>query len=152
MPPEGVLQAPGRRIGHGIDGEIPPGQILAEIRDKFHPVRVAIVGVCPFLPEGGDLYDAKVRHDPHRSVLLSGQHQGVVPEQGLHLAGGRGAAQVKVVGCLPQQAIPDAAAHAVDLLTGGFQDLHAPTHRRRDQHVFSSSRKDSTKQAQPIMV
>ena len=132
-----VLKPPLGGPGHGVHRKIPAGQILADVRYKFHPVRVPVVGIGPFLSEGGALHYPFLRHHSYGAVLFARQHQILVMEKGFHFLRGGGGAEVKVVGLLSQKPVPDAAAHAVGFKSRLLQGLQASGHGSGDQHDAS---------------
>ena len=58
--------------GHGIDGEIPPGQVLLQGGDKDHRVGPPPVGVGPIGAVGGHLVGIAVQEHRHRAVAQPG--------------------------------------------------------------------------------
>ena len=79
-PAKGIAQTTQGGIGHGVDGEIPPGQILLDGGHKADLLGMAIVQIVPLGAEGGDLHHAVVRNNAHGAMLLSRQHLGIVGE------------------------------------------------------------------------
>ena len=65
-------------VGHGVDGEIPAGQVFPEAFFKVHPVRTPVIPVSPLRCEGGDLNGLPAGHNGDGAVLLSGADQGKV--------------------------------------------------------------------------
>ena len=124
-PAEGVGKPPCGGIGHGIDGKIPPGQILLHIPHEAHPVRMPAVPVIPLGAEGGDLHHARVGADAHGAVLLPCQHQSLPGKHLFHLLRQGGGAKVKVRRGQSQQGIPDAAPYHIGgkpMVFQGVQD------------------------------
>ena len=125
---EGVGKAPGGGISHGVDGKVPPGQILPQVGDEPDPVRVPVVPVAPFPAEGGDLHHAVAGDHAHGAVLFPGQHQLPVRKHRLRLGRQRRGTQIVVMGRQPQHRIPDASAYGVAGKARRLQRVHAPGH------------------------
>ena len=99
--------------GHGVDGEVPAGQVLPQAAEKKNAVGMTAVGIAGFGPEGGDLKGLSVQDHRHRTVLRAGQHRPQIGKAGGGLLGTGVGAQVPVLGRQAQQAVPDAATHGV---------------------------------------
>ena len=126
LPAKGVHKALFFIVGHGVDGKIPPGQILPHIRHKVHLVRVAAIRVGAFCTEGGDLVKGTALLHRYRAVLQAGGDAPLRAEQLHHLLRQSTGAQVPVVRCKAQQTVPHAAAHHVGCiarLVQGVQQL-----------------------------
>ena len=122
---EGIGEAPGGGPGHGVDGEIPPGQIAGDVLHKFHPLRVAVVEIGPLGAEGGDLHHAALGDHAHGAVLLARQNQFIIVEDRFRLVRQGGGAKVIVRRFQSQQAVPDAPAHGVCSKARFFQSVNA---------------------------
>ena len=126
-------------VGHGIDGEIPPGQILMEGRRKDHLLGMTAVQVLAVDPVGGDLIARELlvflpHQDGHRAVLNAGINGPA--EQSLHLPGPGGGGDVPVSRLPVQQGIPDTAAHGIGLEACLFQGPQDPRHRFRKGYGY----------------
>ena len=138
-PAEGVTQTLLGAVGHRIDGEVPPGQILPEVGHKGHAVGVTAIGIAALGAKGGDLIQLSIPLDGDGAVLQAGGDAPVFSEQLHHLPGAGRGAEVPVVGRKAQQAVPDTAAHGVgpkacpvQLIqkgggTGFQNDVHSPS-------------------------
>ena len=113
LPAEGVDEPLFFVVGHGVDGEIPPGKVLPHVRHKVHLVRVAAVSVAALGAEGGDLVKGTALLHGHGAVLQAGGDTPFFAELRYHLLRQGAGAQVPVVGHKAQQAVPHAAAHRV---------------------------------------
>ena len=113
LPSKGVDEPLGIVVGHGIDGKVPPGQVLPHIRHKVYLVRVAAVGIGPLGAEGRCLIEPAALLHRHGAVLQAGGDTLFLPEQRHHLLRAGAGAEVPIVGGQPQQAVPDTAAHSV---------------------------------------
>ena len=131
LPAEPVHHAGVRVVGHGVDGEIPPGQVLLDIAHKAHRIRVPVVAVAALRPEGGDLVPLSFPTQEHRAVLDAGLVHVVRREAGDDLLGQGGRADVPVVRLPPQQGVPDAAAYHVGFVAGSVQLSQNLRHRGR---------------------
>ena len=69
LPPEGIAKPDPRSKGHGIDGEVPAGQIGRQIVHEGHAVGMAVVAVYPIGSKGGDLVDLAVHQHAQRPVF-----------------------------------------------------------------------------------
>ena len=132
---KGVGIAPGGGPGHGIHGEIPPGQVLLNVGDEVHPVRVAVVRIGSLGAEGGDLHHAKVRDNAHGAVPHPGVHLGKPGKYRLGLLRQGAGAQVIVVGHNAHPVVPDTAAHGVGCKPGVLQHADALTYGLRELHI-----------------
>ena len=117
---EGVIHRPSKVCCHGVDGKIPAGQIFCQIRGKRDLFRVAVVGVNAVPAEGGGLHFALLTADGHRTVLQS-RGNSLVAENLHGLLRQRGGGDVPILRHPAQQAVPDAAAHAVRLMARRLQ-------------------------------
>ena len=104
--------------GHGVDGEIPAGQILPEGAGEGDEVRAAAVGIGAVHPIGCDFQRAAVEEDGNGAVALPGGDYRKAREGGPYLAGEGRRGDVPVVGLPAQEAVPDAAAHRLGAVTG----------------------------------
>ena len=118
---EGVHQTLFFIIGHGVDGEIPPGQILGHIGHKIHLVRVAAVGVGSLHPEGGDLVKTLPLPDGDRPVFQPGGDALLLSEQEEHLFRPGAGTEVPVSGGFAEKAVPHAAPHSIGFVPGGVE-------------------------------
>ena len=110
-------------VGHGVDGKIPPGQVLPHIRHKMHLIRVAAIGVGSLGAEGGDLVQPAALLYGHGAVLQAGGNAFFFAEQ-LHSLLRQGAgAKIPVMGGKTQQAVPHAAAHHVGCIARPVQGV-----------------------------
>ena len=75
LPAKAVHQSGIGVPGHGIDGKVPPGQILFHPRHKANRIRVSMVGIRAVHPEGGDLVGFACKHHRHRTMFQAGQQQ-----------------------------------------------------------------------------
>ena len=123
LPAEGVDEPLFFVVGHGVDGEIPPGKVFQHVRHKVYFVRVAAVAVAALGAEGGDLVKGTVLLHGHGAVLQAGRDALLRPEQSDHLLGQGAGAQVPVVGHKAQQAVPHAAAHRVGRIARTVQSI-----------------------------
>ena len=121
LPPKGVDKPLGIVVGHGIDGKVPPGQVLPHIRHKVYLVRVAAVGIGPLGAEGSGLVQLAAVLDGHGAVLQPGGDALPLPEQCQHLLRPGTGAKVPVLRGAPQQTVPHAAAHRVGRISGPVQ-------------------------------
>ncbi len=96
---------------HGVDGEIPPGQIMLQGVPKDHRVGVAAVGIAHVGAEGGHLQTCAVQQDGDRAVGEAGR-DGFF-KQGHHLLRAGGGGDVPVAGSAAQQEVADTAAHGM---------------------------------------
>ena len=129
LPAEGIHQPAFRMIGHGVDGEIPPGQVLPHIGNEGHAIRVAMVGICAVHPEGGYFIGHVVDDHGQGAMLEPRFHHVAIPEHPLHfLRRGRGA-HIPILGRDPQQGIPHAPAHHIRLVPRRIQPLQEPCRR-----------------------
>ena len=101
---------------HGVDGEVPAGQVVGEGGDKGHGVGAAAVSVPALTPEGGYLQTMPVQHHRH-SAVVDARGDGV-GKKALDLWGEGGGADIPVLGRAGQQQVPDAAAHGVSFKPG----------------------------------
>ena len=113
LPAKGVAQALFGAVGHGVDGEVPPGQVLPDVGYKGYAVGVAAIGITALSAEGGDLVEPAVPLHGHGAMLQAGGDALLFSEQLHHLLRAGGGAEVPVVGRKAQQTVPDTAAHGV---------------------------------------
>ena len=126
-PPSEPVHQPRRPPGHGVDGEVPPGQVVLQPGGEGHPVGPAVVGVALLPAEGGHLHPQAVQLHRHRAEAAAGVVLGAAGEEGPDLLRPGGGGRVIVVGGKAQQAVPDAAPHQ-----GGVEARPAqPLHRRQ---------------------
>ena len=116
-------------IGHGVDGKIPPGQVLPQLGHKEDPIGVAAIGIARLHPVGGDLVDRSLQHQGHGAVLFPGQDLAAVRENRLGLVGGGIGADVPVAGPAAQQAVPDTAPHHIGRMSRPVQGVQQHRHR-----------------------
>ena len=103
---------------HRTDREIPAAQILADVGDKAHAVRMPPVRVAALRAVGGNLERAAVREYGQRAVPESGREHPLIRERSLHLSRRRGRTQVPVVRFDSAQAVAHAAADRPRLKSG----------------------------------
>ena len=130
-PPQGVLELPRRIQRQGVDGEVPPPQVLLQGVGEGHGLRPPVVPVGPVPPEGGDLHAPRRRPDGDGAVAEAGGHR-PVPKQGHGLLRPGGGGHVPVLRSPAQQSVPDAAAHTPGAMTRRLQRLQNLPHRARD--------------------
>ena len=111
---EGVPQLSPEGEGHGVDGKVPPGQVLRQGVREGDALRVAVVGVVPVPAEGGDLRAAARAPDGNRPVPQP-RGQGVLPKEGQGLLRPGGGGDIPVPRFPAQEGIPHAAPHTVSL-------------------------------------
>ena len=124
--PPGVREAPPQVHGHGIDGEVPAGQILRQGTGELHPFRVAVVQIVPIPAEGGDLYPPAAAHGD--SAVLQPCGQGAGSEQLQHRLRQGVGGHVPVPRRTSQQQVPHRAAHAPCLVPRRLQPGHHILH------------------------
>ena len=135
---EGIIQRFPQICRHGIDGKIPPGQILRQGSGKRDLRRVAVVGICAVPAEGGGLHLSLRPAYRHRAVLQP-RGNGFLPKDRHRLLRQGGGGHIPVPRHAAQQAVPDAAAHAVRLMSRLFQRLQSLLHiggNRQSLSVF----------------
>ena len=103
---------PERVPGHGVHGEVTPGQVGLEVLVKGDPGRPAPVQVTLLPAEGGDLHPRPSLDDGHGPVVDPGRDH--LPEDGLHLARGGGRGDVELAGIVPGPVEEEVADHAPD--------------------------------------
>ena len=131
-----IPQFPGQIHRHGVDGKVPPAEILLQGAGEGHGVRPAVVAVCPVHPKGGGLNRAALRPDGDRAVFQPGG-KGAGQGHGLLRQSRRG--HVPVPGDAAQKGVPDAAAHAPGLMARRFQLLqHLPDIWGNLHHDFTA--------------
>src|SRR6478735_3207217 len=81
-------------VGHRIDREITPRQVVFDVIDEVHRVRAAAIAVLGFSAQRGDLVAGVLHHHGHRAVLDTGGDH--APKQLLNLLGPRGSRDVPV--------------------------------------------------------
>ena len=122
-PMEAVHQSLPVVIGHGVDGEVPPCQVLPQGGGKGNGFGMASVPVVSVHPVGGDLIAPE---DGFLSFLLLPQKHRYgamldpcihgLPEDRLHLLRMGGGGHVPVLRLPSQDAVPDAASHGIGLV------------------------------------
>ena len=123
LPPKGVHQPPLPVVGNGVDGKVPPRQILLHLGHKLHPVRVTPIGVAALGAEGGGLVEPASLSYGDGAVLQACGDAVFCPKQ-LHYLPGQGTgAQVPVLRTKPQQTVPDAASHHKRLIACPMEPL-----------------------------
>ena len=118
MPAERVAQAAFGMPRHRTDRKIPAGQILTDVGDKAHAVRMPPVRVAALRAVGGDFQRTAVREYGQRAVFESGGEHTRVREHGLHLCRRGGRTQIPVVRLCTAQAVAHAAADRPRLKSG----------------------------------
>ena len=91
---EGIDHRPIRGQGHGVDGKIPPGQVLLQRGVEAHLPWVASVGIAALPPEGGDLHRPVPGEHGDRPVAHAGGDR--TGKEGHHGLRPRRRGQVKV--------------------------------------------------------
>ena len=143
LPAEGIEERSPHIHGHGVDGQIPPGQILRQIPCEGDGGGMAVVGIVSVGAEGGDLTGQTAAADGHGAVPQAGGNGKMIEQRhGLLRQGGGG--HIPVVGRCAHQHVPHTAAHHVRLVPGGLQPLQYALHFLRD-HDFASLRRFSVK-------
>ena len=107
--------------GHGIDGEIPPGQVFRQVVHKVDRVRMTVVGIVPVDPVGGYLIGNMIHHNGQCAVLQAGFHGMKIMKDFLHLLRQGGGTDIPVMGLQTQHGIPDAAADHISREAGFIQ-------------------------------
>jgi len=115
---ERVAQTAFRVPRHRTDREIPTGQILTDVGDKAHAVRMPSVRVAALRAVGGNFKRAAVREHGQRAVPESGGEHTRVREHSLHLSRRGGRTQVPVVRFDSAQNVAHAAADRPRLKSG----------------------------------
>ena len=135
---EGVEEAAARMVGHGVDGEVAAGQVLADVGHKADLVRVAAVGVGALHAVGGCLHREPVNHGGHgavghtRLVHLNARRA----QHALGLLPGRGTGHVHVVAGTAHEGVAHPAAHDPGLVARRLQRVdHAHGIRRHLWHL-----------------
>ena len=118
LPAKRVAQTAFRVPRHRTDREIPAGQILTDVGDKAHAVRMPPVRVAALRAVGGNLERAAVREYGQRAVPESSREHTRVRERSLHLSRRRGRTQVPVVRFDSAQTVAHAAADRPRLKSG----------------------------------
>ena len=118
MPAKRVAQTAFRVPRHRTDCKIPACQILTDVGDKAHAVRMPSVRVAALRAVGGNLERAAVREYGQRAVPESGGEHTRVREHGLHLRRRGGRTQIPVVRFDSAQAVAHAAADRPRLKSG----------------------------------
>ena len=101
----------------------PAEQVLVDVVHERHRIRVALIGIGPLRPEGGDLQGAGLRQHGDGAVLQARFQHPAPGKDGLHLLRPGGGADVPVMGLPAQQRVPDAAAHHIALKALPLQRL-----------------------------
>ena len=120
-PSKRVPQAAIRVPGHGIDREIPAGQVLLNGGGVADGLWAAVAGVGPVRPEGGDLHQPLGKNQAYGAVGPACVHSGKLGKAGQHLLRAGLGSNVPVRGGPAQQAVPDAAAHTPGRMAPGLQ-------------------------------
>ena len=107
--------------GHGIDGEIPPGQVFRQVVHKVDRVRMTVVGIVPVNPVGGYLIGNMIHHNGQCAVLQAGFHGMKIMKDFLHLLRQGGGTDIPVMGLQAQHGITDAAADHIRRKAGFIQ-------------------------------
>ena len=128
---KGIDQPMGWRKRHGIDGKIPPGQVLPDILCGKYPIGPPPVFVAPFPTQPGDLQGLPFHHRRHRAITQTGGNHRIGRKQLFHLLRRNGTGQIIILGIFPPQQIPQTASHQKDLEPLAFQPLHHQAHRKR---------------------
>ena len=128
---EGVGERPPQVQGHGVDGEVPPGQVLLEGGGELHAVRAAAVGVGPVPAVGGDLHAGDALRLHGDGAVAEARGQGVGGEEGGDLLRQCAGGHVPVAGCAAQEAVAHRAAHAVRLMPRRLQTAEDGLHMFR---------------------
>ena len=138
---DGPHHAPGQIFlpANGVDGEVPPGQVLPDVGYKGHAVGVTAIGITALSAEGGDLIELAVPLHSHGAMLQSGGDALLFSEQLHHLLRAGGGAEVPVVGRKAQQTVPDTAAHGVGRKTCPVQRVQQGGGTRFYGDVHSSA-------------
>ena len=118
LPAKRVAQTAFRVPRHRTDCKIPACQILTDVGDKAHAVRMPSVRVAALRAVGGNLERAAVREYGQRAVPESGREHTRVREHSLHLSRRRGRTQVPVVRFDSAQTVAHAAANRPRLKSG----------------------------------
>ena len=132
---EGVPELAPEVPGHGVDREIPPGQVFPDGTGEGHGLRAAVVPVRAVHPVGGDLHRAAGRFHGDGAVLQPRRlRPGAEHRQGFLRPGGGG--HVPVLRPPAREGVPDAAAHAPGLVARRFQRFQDRLYILRDIHRF----------------
>ena len=118
---EQIHQPALRRIGHGVDGKIPPGKVCGQAFGKAHAVRVAAVAVGCLYAERCHLIGLPALQHGYRPVLQAGCPHALARKQGHHLLRQGAGADVPIVRRGPAQRIAHAAAHHIGLVPAALQ-------------------------------
>ena len=118
LPTKRVAQTAFRVPRHRTDREISSCQILTDVGDKAHAVRMPSVRVAALRAVCGNLERAAVREYGQRAVPESGGEHTRVREHGLHLRRRGGRTQIPVVRFDSAQAVAHAAADRPRLKSG----------------------------------
>ena len=100
-------------MSHGVDGEVPTGQVPLKAGQEGHRLGMPVVEICPVRPKGGDLHEFVIHDHSHGAMLLAGQDLRQIKEHPLRFVGQGGGAHVPVVGRFAPEDVPDAAAHGI---------------------------------------
>ena len=109
--PDGAISA----HGHGVDGEVPPPQVLLQGAGEGDRIRPPVVPVSAVHPVGGHLHAPVVCPDGDGAVLQA-RGEGMISEQSHGLLRPGAGGHVPVLRCTAQQRVPDAASHAPGLM------------------------------------
>ena len=139
LPAGGIDHLPLRRERHGVDGEIPAGEILRQSNVKAHPVRTPPVGVAALPPEGGHLHRPALRQDGDGSVAQArGKGTGKQRHDLLRPGGG---AHIVIPRRPPQQQVAHASPHRMGLAARAPQGIQQGGHPGRNgpaPHFFTA--------------
>ena len=110
LPAAGVHESGLRAPGHCVDGEIPAGEVVLDLRGKADLVRVAVVRVGAVCAEGRDLHRMPVQQKGDGPVLETGLDDALARKDGLGLLRPGGGRNVVIPRHTPHQRIAHAAA------------------------------------------
>ena len=113
---------PGAVQCHGIDGQVPPGQIFLNGLGKFDRIRMAAIGIAAVRAEGGDLV-SPVRGLHRDGAVLQSRGKGRRAEDLHDLLGPGGGGNIPVLRLTAQLQIPDAAAHQIGAIAPALDDF-----------------------------
>ena len=135
LPAKWVFQSRFRAPGHGVDGEIPAGQVLRQGGGEAHGVGMAVVSVGALSTEGGDFQGHTVQQDSDCAVLQAGLNESFPGKNFLHLLRQGGCGDVPVPGLPTQKPVPDAAANQRGLEACGPEPRQRGQSRERGVEV-----------------
>ena len=136
--PEGIPQPPLRMPGHGVDGKIAAGQVIAQAGGETDAVRAAVVAVRAIYAVGGDLQRQPVQENRQRPVGDPGFDETEAGKYRFHLFRQSGGADIPIVRNQAEQAVPHAPAHGVSLKALFLQKPDSGGHLLRTAHRVSS--------------